>query len=245
MLREKVTVVSKVLSAPDVMVRFKISLFSIGIALGLLLLLSSIASAQSPSGDSKKFLNSLVGDWIGTCEQSTDGKVAENKYFHATIKEVDSNTYAGKFDYYRHDPKGPLHIGQSTIHIEIGPDGTASSKITGSGIVLVDKKPKNQKHELIEVLTCAADGLQGKGNGKLSVSGMQFGVGKNGKVQSATSSWSVSNGVLTIDQNIKVGFRALVFNKSFSLAAHFTARKGSDIASLMPRVYASPTGAGH
>jgi hypothetical protein len=173
------------------------------------------------------------------------GKVAENKYFHANIKQVDSNTYAGKFDYYRNTPNGPLNIGQSTVKFEIGSDGVAKGTIAGKGIVLVDKKPKTQEHSLTETLTCAANGLQGTGGGKLSVSGMPFGIGKNGKVQKATSSWSVNNGVLSIDQMIKVGFRALVFNKSFSIAAHFTARKGSNVASLMPKTYATPTGAGH
>lgn len=217
------------------------SLFAVVIALGMVFATSTIASAA----DSRQFLKGLVGDWIGTCEQSTDGNVAENKYFHANIKQMDSNTYEGKFDYYRNTANGPLHIGQSSLKIAIGTDGVAKSTITGKGIVLVEKKPKNQEHELVEVLTCAANGLRGTGGGKLSVSGMPFGVGKNGKVQKATSSWSISNGTLTIDQKIKVGFRALIFNKSFNIAAHFTAKKGSNVASLMPKVYATPTGAGH
>lgn len=246
MFRKKVAVVSKALSTPETLIRFKISLFSIAVALGLLIFVSSTASAQSQSIDSKQFINSLVGDWVGTCEQSTDGEVAENKYFHATIKQVDPGVYTGNFDYYRIDPNtgGPLHIGQSTIRIDIAADGTAKSKITGSGIVMVENKPKTQEHELTEVLTCTPDGLQGKGDGKLSVSGMPFGIGKNGKVKSATSEWFMDIGVLTINQNIKVGFRTLVFSKSFELAANYKARKGSDIASLMPKTHPAPTGAG-
>lgn len=217
------------------------SLFAVLFALGMVFATSVIASAA----DSRQFLKGLVGDWIGTCEQSTDGKTAENKYFHANIKQLDSNTYAGKFDYYRNTPNGPLNIGQSGVKFEIGPDGAAKGTITGKGVVLVEKKPKNQEHELVEVLTCAENGLRGTGGGKLSVDGMPFGIGKNGKVQSATSSWSLNSGVLTIDQKIKVGFRALVFNKSFTIAAHFTAKKGTNVASLMPKTYATPTGAGH
>jgi len=246
LLRKKITVLRKALPAPDVSSRLRLSLLSIAVALGLLIFVSNMASGQPQSADPKQFLDSLIGDWIGICEQSTDGEKAENKYFHASIKQVAPETYTGKFDYYRIDPKtgNPLHIGQSTIRIDIAADGTATSKITGSGSVLVENKPKNQEHELTEVLTCVPGGLLGKGDGKLSVSGMPFGLGKNGKVKSATSKWSINNGVLTISQNIKVGFRALVFNKSFDIATNFKAKKGSNIASLMPKIHSTPTGAG-
>ena len=100
--------------------------------------------------------------------------------------------------------------------------------------MLVNNKPKNQQNELTEVLTAAgADSLTGLGSGTISVDGMPFGVGKSGKIQSATSKWNLNNGVLTVDQSIKAGFRALVFTKTFNVEAHYTARKGSEVACLM------------
>jgi hypothetical protein len=217
------------------------------VALGLVLAIAAAGHAQpsvSPQGDAADFFRKAVGEWIGTCEQSTDGKQAENKYFHAVIKQVDACSFSGQFDYYRFDTKtgSPLRIGQSTFAVTIEPDGTARSKITGQGVVMVDKDPKQQKHELLEVLTCTGGGLQGKGNGTISVSGMPLGLGKNGKVKNAASVWSINNDVLTMSQSLKVGFRALIFTKSFKFDARYTARRGTDVASLMPKVYAMPTG---
>ena len=205
--------------------------------LGLTIITTAAVRAQSPSSPAD-FFKSIVGDWIGTCEQSTNGEKAENKYFHVTIKQVNPSTFDSKFEYYRLDTKTnkPLIIGTSAVTTTVAADGTVKNKITGKGTILVENKPKNQQHELIEVLTSAAgSGIKGAGTGKISVSGLPFGVGKNGKVQNGTSTWTLNNGVLSINQNIKATFRALFVNKSFNVAARYTAYRGTDVAGLMSK----------
>lgn len=202
----------------------------------LVLLVAAISYAQkTQASNTADFFKNIVGEWIGTCEQSTDGKKADNKYFHALVKQIDTNTFSTTFDYYRIDKKTnmPIRIGDTIVTTTIGADGMAKSKITGKGIMLVNDKPKNQQHELQETLTLAGSGnLQGQGNGKISVSGMPLGLGKNGKIGSSKSDWSLSNGVLSIRQTISAGFKALFFKKTFNVAANYTARRGSNVASL-------------
>lgn len=196
----------------------------------------SLASQAQGAGAAKGFFKSLVGEWIGTCQQSTDGQQAENKYFHGVIKQVNDTTFTSRFDYYRQDPRtgGPLPIGESNITTTIAPDGTVNNKITGKGTMMVNKQPKNQEHELNEVLSGATSAcLQGTGGGSLKVYGMPLGLGKNGKISNGKSTWSLSNGVLSINQNLTASFRALFVKKSFAFAAQYTARRGSNVASIM------------
>ncbi len=207
-------------------------------AVGLVLAIAAVSFAQpaSPSATAmQSFFRSLTGEWIGTCAQSTDGQQAENKYFHAVIKQVDANTFDTKFDYYRLDQKtgAPIKIGISGMTTTIKPDGTATNNITGSGQVMVDKKPKDQKHNMSETLTASGGTISGQGKGKISVSGLPFGVGKNGKVDKSLSSWTMKNGALSISQKLKVGFKALFVKKGFSINADFTAKRGSDVVALM------------
>jgi hypothetical protein len=204
----------------------------------LAFVVSSIGFAQVSAGNPKDFFKSLTGEWIGTCEQSTDGQQAENKYFHAKVSQINPDTYQSKFDYYRADLKtgAPIPIGESNIVTTIKPDGSVSNKITGKGVMYVDKKLKNQQHELQEVLKGNTSGaLQGTGSGKLSVFGMPLGLGKNGKVKDATSLWTLNNGVLTINQNLIASFKALFITKKFNFQAKYTARRGTDVAKLMTK----------
>jgi len=64
---------------------------------------SGVAQPSAPPASVGSFLDSLVGEWIGTCVQSTDGKAAGNKYFHAVIKQPGPDTYETVFEYYRLD----------------------------------------------------------------------------------------------------------------------------------------------
>lgn len=206
-------------------------------ALGVVLIsTSSPAQSAASQASPRSFFRSIIGEWVGTCEQSTDGKQADNKYFHAVVRQIDDSTFDSQFEYFRLDKKtgSPLRIGNSTVTTTVAADGTARNKITGKGIVLVNNEPKNQTHSLLEVLSCASAGsMQGQGSGTIKVGGMPLGLGKNGKVQSATSAWSISNGILNICQTLKIGFRALVFKKKFDVIARYTARRGSDVVSLM------------
>ncbi len=182
------------------------------------------------------FIKSLTGEWIGTCQQTTDGKDADNKYFHAKFEKTGDNVFTGKFTYYRLDPKTgePLNIGETTMASTIQADGTVCNDIAGKGKILVSNQPKDQEHKLTEVLTVGDDGsIIGKLDGKIDVSGMPFGLGKNGKIRDASSTWKLEDGVMTIDQSIKAGFKVLMVSKSFTIKAHSVAHRGTDVAGLM------------
>lgn len=207
------------------------------VCLGLLVILIATMFAGptfAANGNVGDFFKSVTGDWIGTCKQSTDGKQADDKYFHASVRQTSPNTFETQFEYYRLDSKtGQLvRAGGSSVVTTIAPDGTAKSKITGNGQILVNNSPKNQQHDLMEVLSFGDSGLQGKGTGTLSVSGMPLGLGKKGKVRNDKSTWAVSNGMLTIHQSLDVSFKALFISKSFSVVANYTAKRGTDVACL-------------
>jgi len=225
-----------------------ISIIQSGRALVLALTLAlAIPATSHAQPDAGAFFRSIVGEWIGTCEQSTDGEKAGDKYFHIVVKQVDQRTFSSEFKYYRLDEASqtPLHIGDTTIVSTMEPDGTVTNNISGEGTILVDEKPKPQEHQLTETLICAGDNaLTGRITGKISISGIVFGLGKNGEVRDGTSTWTLDNGVLTIHQSLKAGFRILFFTKNFTVEAKSTARQGSDVVRLMTeaaQVAAGPT----
>ena len=199
-------------------------------------LLSNVQNARAANGSVGEFYRSIVGDWVGTCEQSTDGVKADNKYFHASVKQLSPSEFVTHFEYFKVDKATgkSVQIGESQVRTVVAPNGAATSVITGKGTVLVNNKPKPQEHELTETQTCTAVGsLEGAGTGKVKVGNMPLGLGKNGKVRESKTAWSLSNGVLAIDQKLHVAFSALIFSKSFTLEAHYTARRGTDVAGLM------------
>lgn len=190
---------------------------------------------DSPEARPLELAQKMTGEWIGVCEQSTDGQQAENKYFHAVIKQTGPNTLEGKFSYYRADPATgePVDVGEATAAISIEPDGTIRNNVSGTGVVMVENKPKPETHELAEILTMTeAGGLSGRITGKISVDGLPFGLGKNGQVSDGSSTWALKDDVLTINQTMTAGFRILFCKKSFTIAAISTARRGSDVAAL-------------
>lgn len=207
--------------------------------LGFVLIIWAGVYAQpspSPQPDAGAFFRSITGEWVGICEQSTDGEQADNKYFYAAIEQVGPNSFAGQFSYYRYDESTgiPLHVGDANVLTTIEPDGSVTNRISGRGTMLVDNKPKQQQHELLESLTGTdSGGLTGRIRGKISVGGMPFGLGKNGSVYDGTSTWSLNGDVLTIRQSLKAGFRILFFTKSYTVEARSTASRGSDVVSLM------------
>lgn len=195
-------------------------------------------SGQPTNPGIAEFFRGIVGEWVGVCKQATDGQTADDKYFHAQISESATGSFSAAFEYYRLSETGTLvRIGSSSVTATIAPTGsTATSRVTGTGEVLVDKKPRKQEHDLTEALTLISDGsVQGTGTGTLKVAGMPLGVGKLGKVRSDTSSWSLSNGTLSIRQSLSIVFKALCFGKSFKVDATYTAVRGSDVASQIPK----------
>jgi hypothetical protein len=191
----------------------------------------------SQSSGIESFFAVLPGDWIGTVSQSTDGKFADTKYFHAITKQLSPDIYETVFTYYRLDEKtgSPVLSGVSGIATKIDAAGTATNSVTGKGDILIDVNTwKPETHELTEVLRVSATGgLEGTGRGSIVVIGMPLNVGKNGKVQNYSSTWSVSNDVLKISQRFNVGFRVFLFSQSFTITADYTAKRGSDLVGMM------------
>ncbi len=208
----------------------------------LALAVPAAAAQETPQEKTVTFIKNLTGEWIGTCQQKTDGEDADNKYFHAKFEQTGSNTFAGKFTYYRFDPKTAeaVNIGETTMVSTIQADGTIKNDIIGKGKILINDQPKDQEHTVTEILTFADENtLTGKIDGKISVSGMPFGIGKNGKIRNAESTWTIRNGVMTLDQTLKAEFKVLVVSKSFTVEAKSVAERGTDVVSLMKRDLAS------
>jgi len=199
--------------------------------------LSTCAFAQAAEKTAAQdFCSRIVGEWVGVCEQSTDGLQAENKYFSATIRQTGPNTLEGKFSYYKADPGtgAPVHVGDTTGLVTVGDDGTIKNEMSGEGSILVEKKPKQEKHQLTEVLTMSGENaFTGRLSGKISVDGLPFGVGKNGQVSDGSSTWALEGDTLIINQTIKAGFRVLLFKKEFTITACNKAQRGTDVAALI------------
>ena len=224
-------------------IRYRPTTAVIAVTLALISVLPAYAGAeQTARQKTAALIKTLTGEWIGTCQQSTDGEDAENKYFQAKFEQTGENTFTGKFTYYRLDQKTnePLNIGETALTATIQEDGTIRNEIVGKGSVIVNKDPKNQEHKVTEILTPTDDKtLSGKIDGKISVSGLPFGIGKNGQIRNATSTWKLENGVMTIDQTLKAGFKVLMVSKSFTVKACSVARRGTDVVSLMKKDLAS------
>lgn len=206
------------------------------LGLALSCLGAELDSPNAPEQTTSEFFSTIVGEWIGACEQTTNGERVGDKYFHAVIRRTDDNTFESRFEYYKLDQKTgkSVRVGQTTVTTTIAQDGTAQSQIIGSGTILVDNKPRNQRHQLTEtVKRVGEDRLEGTGGGAIRVSGMPLGLGKNGKIKSAQTRWFLDGDTLTIHQSLKIEFRALIFKKSFAVECNYTARPGSDLAALM------------
>ncbi|MHB1457418.1 MAG: hypothetical protein ACYC0V_10940 [Armatimonadota bacterium] len=199
--------------------------------------LSVSCEISAPPKDMAAFFHELIGEWIGTVDQYTGKVKADTKYFHAVVKKTSADTYEAIFEYYRLDKKtqAPVKVGVTTMTNKITAEGTATNTINGKGEVFIDPETsKPESHSLTEILNMSPSGkLEGKGSGRISVSGIFLGAGKNGKVSNYTSTWSLQNGELSISERLKVTFRVLFFAKHYEIVDEFKAKKGSDIIGLM------------
>lgn len=206
---------------------------------------SAYCADQPPAekNETGEFLHALVGEWVGTFEETVDGAKAAQKYFHSVTKQSGPNTYESTFDYYLIDTQthGPVKIGTTTMTQQIAPDGTATSTINGKGVIQVDlETSRNEEHFFSEVLRgTPATGLLGKGTGRISVANMPLGLGKTGRTKDYQSAWSLNNEVLTINQRMKVTFTILLFHKSYNIVTSFEAKRGNDVVGLMKKVTGS------
>lgn len=201
----------------------------------ILAIVTSVAGYSQPPApprDIAGFFHEIVGEWIGTVEQYTDGIKADTKYFHGVVTQISPDTYETLFEYYRLDKKthAPVQVGVTSMTTRIAPQGTATNTITGKGDVFISPKAsKPEEHQLSEVLYMSPSGrLEGKGSGKISVGG------KNGKVSDYTSTWALNNGVLSMTEQLRVAFRALFFfTRHYDIVFDFKAKRGSDITGLI------------
>lgn len=206
------------------------------LVLVLAIVFSSVSWAQSTAQSPcmKSFLQGLCGEWIGKCEQVAEHEEPDVKYFHAVIKQHEDGSYQGAFEFFRQDGGSLISCGETSVVTTFGSDGMAVSKIKGSGKVKVSDKYNDQRHELTETLSYTEDGsLQSKGTGKINISGMPLGLGKNGRVKESQSVWSIRDGMLSIDQKMSVSFKALVITKTVEVKTRYTARRGSDVKVLL------------
>ena len=202
-----------------------------------LLYLGVAYAQQDKPGDTNSFLHEMVGDWIGTFDQSTDQVNASTKYFHARARQTGPDSYETVFEYYKLDPetRQPVDAGRSSMATRITPDGTVTNTIAGNGDVLINVKTlRSEQHQFSEVLQMSSpDVLQGSGSGSIKVSSAQSGSGRDGKVVQYASTWSMSNGILRITQQFKVKFKVLFFARTYSITMDHTIRRGSDIMGLI------------
>lgn len=216
--------------------------YTLATILAAIMITMDIVYAQpvAQANDVRGFIHRLTGEWIGADEQYADGKKADTKYFHAVIKQLDQNTYQTIFEYYRLDKQtgAPIKVGESIMTTRMSPDGTAINQIVGEGEVLIDPNTsKPEQHNLSEVLRVSpVGGLDGRGSGRIKVSGMPLGMGKNGKVNNYHSIWIMNAEKLKISQDLNVKFKVLFFNKSFHFASVFIGNRGSDINGFMKSV---------
>jgi len=185
-----------------------------------------------------EFFRSIVGEWVGVCKQSTDGQPTDDKYFHAVISETEPGSFNARFDYYGVDAGGALaKVGGSSVTATIDASGlSATGKIIGDGVVSLDRKLRKQEHNITESLASTSAGaIEARGAGTFKVLGMPLGLGKLGKVRDDQSVWSLANGTLSIRQSLSIVFRALCFSKVFKVDASYSAVRGSDVSSQMPK----------
>jgi hypothetical protein len=207
-----------------------------------LILISSCPGAKAGPAfpqrvEVENFFNSLVGDWVGTYEEVTNGEKAETRYFRAVIKQPNPASCETVFEYYRFDrtSNSPVKVGASSIITCILPDGTGQSTTVGDGQVKVDDHTlQPEKHRITEVLRWSpgGGGLEGRGQGSINVSGVAMNLGKNGKILDYRSTCSQSDGILKMSRQFRIKFKVLCFSKSYNVKTDFVARPGRDLAGL-------------
>lgn len=213
------------------------------VTLGVFLCLGDGYAQPSQPADLNAFFKEIVGEWIGTFDQSTNKVKAPTKYFHMVAKQTGSNSYETTFKYYRINQKTRKseEAGLSSIITKIT-DSTATSSITGKGDVLINPETlRPEQHQLSETAQMNSQGiLHGKGTGSIRLGGMPLGLGRNGKVTDYTSIWTMQNDTLQIDQILKVRFKVLFFSKTFNITTKFTAKRGSDVMTLIKSTENNP-----
>jgi len=199
----------------------------------------SIAYSQQDAqlSDSRSFMENMVGEWIGTFDQSTNGVKASTKYFKAVARRTGPDSLKTEFKYYKFDPETqqPFDAGMSIMTSAIGPDGTVTNTFNGGGDVLIDVNTmKWERHQFSEILKMSSPSiLEGSGTGTIRVSDAPSEKGKKGKIVKYVSTWSMNDGVLRIAQQFAVKFKVLFFGKVYEISMAHTVKRGNDILGLI------------
>lgn len=218
--------------------KFKIALITIL----LLVVITYISNMQPVDAASKadicKVFDKMTGEWVGVCDQKTDGEELDRQYFVVNVKKTGEDVYQSKFSYYIRNEKtgSPEPAGSMLIVTVLKADGRVVNRINGEGRVMFNGKPKTQKYEIIESIILVPDGtIRSSGSGEICVDGIPFGLGKNGKLTDTKSVWRFYNGVFSICQEVNAKFKALFVSKSYKFRAEYSASKGSNISEFMAK----------
>jgi hypothetical protein len=227
------------------------SLFAVLLAAAILLGLAGrravFSSALAPDATARltaaqQFYTRVLGHWVGTTVSRLDTAEPVTGYFHLLITRVDENTFREEYTFYRIHPKtGVLErSGTQSDLSTIASDGVIHRTSRGSGTVLIDFKPKNQSFEASgEAHFTGADRLEEAATGKIAVDGMPLGLGKRGKIQKATATWSLADDKLIGQTHREMRFRVLFFGKRYRIETELRAQRGANVQIVAGRAPAS------
>lgn len=214
-------------------------LIGIAVIVQLIVVLFADAPQTTERRDGSSFMQSMIGEWIGTFNQLTDQVRADPKYFRAVVRQTGPDSYETVFRYYKLDPDTQELVDAGTERVETTvADGTVQNVLDGQGEVLIDPETlKWEQHEFYEKLELSSPGtLQGRGTGNIVVSDTPSEEGKDGEIVDYASTWSMrdgGNGGMRITQQFQVEFKVLFFGKTYDITMEHDARRGSDISEII------------
>jgi hypothetical protein len=198
-------------------------------------------AATSPTA-AQQFYTRVLGDWVGTAVSRLDGADPATTYFHLLITRVDENTFREEYTFYRiHPKKGVLErSGIQSVLSTIDSGAVIHQTCRGSGTILIDFEAKNESFEASGQAHFTGPGhLEAEVKGKIAVDGMPLNLGKNGKLQKATASWSFEDDQLIGQTHVETSFRALFFAKRFRIETQLHAHRGANIQTVAGQAPAS------
>jgi hypothetical protein len=201
--------------------------------------------ATTPPTAAQQFYTRALGDWVGTTVSRLDGAQPVTGYFHLLITRVNENTIREDYTFYRLQPKtagtrgaGGLETsGTETDLSTMESDGAIHRTVQGSGTILIDFKPKNQSFEASGAGHFTdPDHLEVEVKGKIAVDGMPLGLGKHGKLQKATATWSLEEGKLIGQTQFEASFHVLFFAKRYRIEIQLRGERGTNFQTIAGRV---------
>ena len=202
-------------------------------------------NATTPPTAAQQFYARVLGDWVGTTVSRLDGAKPVKGYFHLLITRVDENTIREDYTFYRVQSKtagsseaGGLETSGTESDLStMESNGAIRRTAQGSGTVLIDFKPKNQSFEASGAAHFTdPDHLEVGVEGKIAVDGMPLGLGKHGKLQKATATWSLEEGKLIGQTQFQASFHVLFFAKRYRIEVQLRAERGTNFQTIAGRV---------